>query len=504
MVMVNDEQKTCPICNEVLPQSARGKTFHSEKHGIKSHELAKAIEGNIRTCRCGCGNPTRWIGWKEGYENYIRGHMTKDVRALAAKKLSESLKENHWSRGKNKNTSDVLKESGRKTSLTLREGFSSGRISHWSHQENKKEIVKKIVKSRKESYKNKEHWKFMETKDVLKKLFLILNNKFLISTTEVESIVENRKNNREKIIDLRCTNCNMNFKKSIYDIIRNDTYDCYICREQYASIPQLEVQGYVDTLISKKVLSSDRSNKTGFELDIFIPDLNLAIEFNGLYWHSEKNVSKNYHSNKTKACADLGIKLFHVYHDEWTNKRKIVESMIQSRINCSKRIGARKCAIRIVDPKSSKEFFNETHIDGDARGFITYGLFNKDFLVSCVKLRKPLSIKHKGKLEIARFSSSLGMNVAGGFSKLLKHIKKLHNETILTYVDTRFGSNGEHCISAGMKLIGKTGPRMWWTDKENRFDRLYCRATKSLSERENAKRLKLIKIWGCDNLLFEI
>ena len=42
------------------------------------------------------------------------------------------------------------------------------------------------------------------------------------------------------------------------------------------------------------------------EKDVYIPDY-LALEFNGLYWHSEFGKDKNYHLNKTLLCKEQDI-----------------------------------------------------------------------------------------------------------------------------------------------------------------------------------------------------
>ncbi len=55
-----------------------------------------------------------------------------------------------------------------------------------------------------------------------------------------------------------------------------------------------------------------------YELDIYLPDLNLAIEYNGIYWHSENNnKDRNYHLNKHKLCKNKGIRLIQIYDIEW-------------------------------------------------------------------------------------------------------------------------------------------------------------------------------------------
>ena len=58
--------------------------------------------------------------------------------------------------------------------------------------------------------------------------------------------------------------------------------------------------------------------KTGynFELDIWFPDLNKAIECNGVYWHSLKKVIA-YDKIKKQLCKDQGIDLLVITDKEW-------------------------------------------------------------------------------------------------------------------------------------------------------------------------------------------
>jgi G:T-mismatch repair DNA endonuclease (very short patch repair protein) len=63
-----------------------------------------------------------------------------------------------------------------------------------------------------------------------------------------------------------------------------------------------EVYEFILSLYNKEIIRNDRTVLNGKELDIYLPDYNLAIEFNGLYWHSEDYVGKNYHLNKTIEC----------------------------------------------------------------------------------------------------------------------------------------------------------------------------------------------------------
>lgn len=52
------------------------------------------------------------------------------------------------------------------------------------------------------------------------------------------------------------------------------------------------------------------------ELDIYMPEIQFAIEVNGTYWHCDKNVNVNYHQNKSKLCMEKGIQLFHAFEKD--------------------------------------------------------------------------------------------------------------------------------------------------------------------------------------------
>ena len=55
------------------------------------------------------------------------------------------------------------------------------------------------------------------------------------------------------------------------------------------------------------------------EIDIYLPELRIGIEFNGLYWHDEADARiKARHDAKRAAALDAGITLLVVWEDAWT------------------------------------------------------------------------------------------------------------------------------------------------------------------------------------------
>ena len=90
-----------------------------------------------------------------------------------------------------------------------------------------------------------------------------------------------------------------------------------------------------------------------FELDIFVPSLNVAIEYNGAYYHSTNGINKRiktYHYNKSMFANKMGIELIHVWEDQWLNQRSLIETILKSRLGVLKenRIYARKCVVKEI------------------------------------------------------------------------------------------------------------------------------------------------------------
>lgn len=102
----------------------------------------------------------------------------------------------------------------------------------------------------------------------------------------------------------------------------------------YRSKVENELFEYVESIYSGRIIQNDRSIIHS-ELDIFLPDLNLAIEFNGMIFHSDaflfltKGInSVDYHSKKMKQCQAKNIKLLYVWEDDWSqNKHSIEEGL---------------------------------------------------------------------------------------------------------------------------------------------------------------------------------
>jgi len=253
------------------------------------------------------------------------------------------------------------------------------------------------------------------------------------------------------------------------------------------SYSENELFEFISRLIPETTaIQSDRTILSGKELDIYIPDHNLAIEFNGIYWHSESNgKDSSYHLDKTNICSSNGIQLLHIYDTEWNDpiKKEIWKSIIKSKLGLiDQKIPARKCEFKIISPSESRIFLNENHLNGFCGAEVHYGLFYKNQIVSVLSIGK--SRFNKGEYEIIRFASKINTLVQGGFSKLLKHIDSKYKFNLVTFADRRY-SNGS-TYRKYFKVETETSPN-WYGFNINEY---------SLKHRFSFQKHKLKELFG--------
>jgi hypothetical protein len=223
------------------------------------------------------------------------------------------------------------------------------------------------------------------------------------------------------------------------------------------------------------------------EIDIYLPELKIGFEYNGLYWHSELNKNKNYHYDKLLFFNNLGINLIQVWEDDWKYKQNIIKSMISNKILKSERIFARKCEIKeIVDNKLIRDFLEENHIQGFVGSNIKLGLFFNNELVSLMtfgNLRKSLGqVSKKGVYELLRFCNKLNTSVIGGASKLFNFfIKNYKVEEVISYSLNSY-SDGNLYKNIGFNLENNTDINYFWCKNGIKYHRFNFRKDKLVKE----------------------
>jgi hypothetical protein len=292
---------------------------------------------------------------------------------------------------------------------------------------------------------------------------------------------------------------------------------CPICNpiDKRSSVKELEVKNYIEDKLNYKTKKHYINRK---EIDIYIPEKNIGIEFNGLYWHSELFLDKNYHNEKYLLAKENNIQLLHIFEDEWVNKKEIVKSMINNKLGLiQNKIYARKCEIKEVTFEKSKLFLDMNHIQGNYNSKHNIGLYYNKELVSLMCFTKIRFEKNVNGYELTRFCNKINTSVIGGASKLLKYFIKKHNpRKIISFADLRY-SNGNLYEKLGFLLIEKIKPSYYYFNpNENktglkRHSRLEFKKqliitenNKNLTEHEIMLSKGYVRIYNAGNLKFEL
>jgi hypothetical protein len=312
-----------------------------------------------------------------------------------------------------------------------------------------------------------------------------------------------------QVYKLRNIECGHVFEIN-YDLFRSrikyNNSSCLVCypKKDLSSIKEKEIVNWLISL-NIDVIENDRDIINPKELDIYLPKFKLAIEFNGLYYHSDKFKEKNYHINKTNMCNNFGIELIHIWEDDWVYKKEIVKSIILNKLNLiNKKIYARNTEVKVISTKEAKEFLNNNHIQGYTTSSIRIGLFHDNELISLMTFGNR-RINSKNNFELIRFSNKINTSVIGGASKLFKYFVKNYNDKkIVSYSDISL-FNGHIYEKLGFKNDGKTNLNYYWSDLNKKYHRFNFNKKKlvklgydsKLTEEEIMKSIGYYKIWSC-------
>lgn len=492
--------------NLILCGACQYKKTSLEKYGVENAFQSEEIKEKIRETnleRYGVDNPSKS---EEIKKKIISNKNPKEEKIKREKTLMKRYGVS------NPSSLDFVKEKKRKTYLK-RYGVDSPLKS--------KEIHNRLVETNLEKYgvKNVSQTSFVKEKKRKRK-----NNKTFLSVKkrlEKEGILF--LSDREDFVGVRDSTENKNYQylfkclkcgNVFSDNIHSRVPRCLACNPVQKSLSEQEILDFI-TSLGFAVLSGDRDIIFPLELDIVIPDKSLAIEFNGLYWHSfQAGKDRSYHLNKSISASSSGYFLLHIFEDEWLNKREIVESIIKNKLGLfDKKIFARKCEIREVDNSIAEGFFNINHLQGHSQASVNIGLFYDEDLVSCISFSKPRYNK-KYDWEIIRFSNALNTLVVGGFSRLLKHFTKNYKGDIITYSDRRLFDGGVYRNNRFNELSPSAPNYYYFKGSSGRLSRVGFQKHKlknllenfdeTLTEKENMENNGYKWIYDCGNWVFEL
>lgn len=311
-------------------------------------------------------------------------------------------------------------------------------------------------------------------------------------------------------IHVRCNDCGRDFFIEVNSFLQGHGCPYHNCN---SSGKEKEISEFVGTLCDG-VKTNDRTVLGGKELDIYVPSKNIAIEFDGVFWHNENNKTNDYHLQKTVKCAVKGVRLIHIFEDEWRDKRPIWESMLKNIFGqTGRRIYARKCVVETVSARDAVDFLNGNHIQGWCPGQIKIGLRYDGELVSLMTFGKSRHFVGNGAsdYELLRFCNKLNTTVVGGASRLFEHFVREYNpETIISFADRRW-SVGNLYDRLGFIFSHYSKPNYFYVIKDKRYNRFNFRKSvlvkkygcaDDMSEREFCKQQHWYRIYDCGTLVY--
>lgn len=280
----------------------------------------------------------------------------------------------------------------------------------------------------------------------------------------------------------------------------------YASDNHVSSINELEVLDFVKSIIGDVVVeTTTRKVIPPYELDIYIPEKKLAIEYNGVYYHCDDVLGKEYHITKTVLCEKLGIRLIHIFENEWHEHKNICKSLIKSALGFyDKRVYARNCKVKSVSSVDAKEFLNSNHLQGAINSSYQLGLYYNNELVQLITIGK--SRFKDGEFELLRMCSKLGWQIIGGFSKLM--CNQPYSE-IVSYID-RGKFSGTGYFASGWEFVSYTPLSYFYANAKTTISRYQAQKHKlskilqvfdpQLTEAENMKNNHWFRIYDCGNV----
>ena len=311
----------------------------------------------------------------------------------------------------------------------------------------------------------------------------------------------------------RCLKCGNEFdiliNTGFYRLFRFGIGWCTNCNpaEPSRSKEEQSLCSYVASLVGEEnVRSSDRDTIQNTELDIYVPSKQVAIEFDSLYWHNETNKDNDYHIKKTEKCEEPGIKLIHVFEDEWHFKQDIVKSRIAGILGKNPRLYARSCSVYEMTMAESNDFLENNHIQGACSSKWRYGLYFEGTPVAVMTFGRN---RFGEGIELLRFCTTKHLTVIGGASKLFKHFVDAHPEIkqIVSFADRRWSGKDAFYPKLGFTLDGITPPAYSYIINNMRHNRMEFTKKKlvdagfdpNMSEHEIMLSRKIYRIYDCGN-----
>ena len=527
----------CEICDREIAVNAFTRHLRKE-HDLDQKDyydkhLKKDGEGLCKNC----GKPTKFIKFTKGYRNCCCAECTNLIkygykyhtsRPEVQAKIQKTNLERHGAKTpfESKKIQDGIRETNLEKYGSVTP-FGNEKVREKVHQTNIKRFGAETP---------------FESKEIQDKVKQTMIDKYgfdnAFKSEEVrKKIKETSTRNKENFEkDHDCTLLRKLNIDNMYRIVKYlgieliKKYDCFFIKNSdidlelfqklndkfkkeqkvYNSRYEVELHDWLKTIYSDTIFVNRRNCIYPFELDFYIPDKNVAIEFNGNWWHSiNSGIDKDYHLNKTLLCQEKGVHLIHIFEYEWNLKKDICKSIISSALGIyENKIYARECEIREVSSKEARQFLEENHLQGFTPSNYRIGLYFNNELVQLLCFGK--NRFKNNEIELLRMCTKLNTQVVGGFSKLLKHQPY---DSFTSYVDlSKFSADGY--LSNNFEIMGRSGLNYKYIKDERVLNRLSAQKHKlpkllgdtfdaTKSESQNMIDNDWWQVYDCGNLKLE-
>jgi hypothetical protein len=183
------------------------------------------------------------------------------------------------------------------------------------------------------------------------------------------------------------------------------------------------------------------------ELDIFVPSKNVAIEINGVYWHTDKFLDTNAHYSKTLACKKLGIKLLHIWDLDVVSKPRPTKEVITRFLKIGITVDAKDCFLEPISPQVHRNFVLRNSLEYGI-GYYCYGLYHQGKLLQSLAFQED----SPGCWSIKPAAYEAGYYVDGGTKRIFDYfVEKVQPRTVSALCNMNF-SLGEELKPLGFKI----------------------------------------------------
>ena len=540
--------------------------YIKDKDGDTISEKIYLINNKKSYCKI-CNNNVKFLSYKRGYRIYCSKKCSNNDNDLTNQKKESLFKNNMIKHGvsntsKLESTKIKIKESkknldydsiSKKNKETCIKKYGVDNISKLEVIKKKKEnttlvnygvdnpFKSDIIKNKiKETSNNK--WgvdSYTKTEDFVRKTKLSNLEKYGVDNfTKTEeyrnlmyekyrsSSIKTNLNSDDNYIEylgkgkhlIKCVSnehCYETNSHLYHSRLKLDNKQCTVCYpiNKTSSFKEKEIFEYIISVYDGPI---EQSHRDGLEIDIYLPELKIGIEFNGLYWHSELFKEKNYHLDKTKYFKEKDIRIIHIWEDDWDFKKDIIKSQINKGSITKNKIFARKCVIKEVNNiLEYKEFLDKSHIQGYTSASIKIGLYYDDELVSLMTFdhfegRKSML---NNEWNLSRFCNKLNVNVIGGASRLLKYfIKNYKTKRIISFSDLSW-SVGDLYYKLGFYVKSTSYPNYSYLIDKKRSNKQKWKKSNliKMGFDSNLSESKIMednfgayKIFDCGQIKFEI